>query len=81
LQGANHMSLQKGCDEDEEQTMQQLRLALIDCYISILHGLNEIDDEDHNINSYSLNQQANNTFIEPHARAIHQYLESLLSGD
>lgn len=75
------MSLQKACDEDEEATMQQLRLALIDCYISILHGLNEIDEENTNLNSYSLNQQANNTFIEPHARSIHQYLEALLSSD
>jgi predicted Ser/Thr protein kinase len=70
------MSLEKGRDEDHERTMQQLRLALIECYVSILHGLNEVEEEGQGFQQAQV--QASNTFIEPHARSIHEYLESLL---
>lgn len=49
--------------------MSQLRLALIDCYISIIHGLHDVEDEG---NGYQQPQINNNShsFLEPHARSI-----------
>lgn len=73
------MSLVKGKDEDEERTMQQLRLALIDCYISIIHGLADVEEEHTGYQQPQMPQS--NTFIEPHARSIHMYLEELLNQD
>lgn len=46
---ASKMSLAKSADEEENQVYEKLRIALLDGYISILHGLND-DDEDENDN-------------------------------
>jgi hypothetical protein len=45
LRLAAHQSMSVGKDEDEEKTMQSLRAALIDCYISVIHGLHEVEEE------------------------------------
>ena len=39
FRGASHMSLQPSDDEDNRALLEQLRIALLDGYISILHGL------------------------------------------
>lgn len=71
------MSLEVGRDEDHDRTMQQLRLALIECYVSILHGLHDCEEEGQGFQQVQA-QPPNNAFIEPQARSIHEYLESLL---
>lgn len=41
---ASEMSLNKSEDEEENQVFEKLRIALLDGYISILHGLNDEDE-------------------------------------
>lgn len=42
---ASHASIQRGVDEDQEALLMKLRTALIDGYISIIHGMNPEKDE------------------------------------
>jgi hypothetical protein len=45
LQTAAVASLKKGENEEEEESLRQLRTSLLDCYISVLHGLHQEDNQ------------------------------------
>lgn len=70
---ASQQSVNKGKDEDQEALIMKLRTALIDGYISILHGMNPDKDS-------QANQVISQADIEKHAMQMYYYLEALVSN-
>jgi hypothetical protein len=73
FQAASMQSVQKGTDEDNEKDIMKLREALIDAFISILHGMNP--DPEHK--KPVVIPQAT---IDNHAQQMYYYLEALVNN-
>lgn len=68
------MSLQSSNDEDECETLSELRVALLDCYLSILHGMHPDEHFKHSQPQDSKNL----AHVEPYALQMFQYVEAMV---
>ena len=69
---ASHLSMEAGSNQEEKELLEELRERLINSYISILHGLFNIDDP--NVAQIPDDRQ------EAFAMQMFQYLEALVNN-